>query len=178
MTGEKQLLGIGSRVNHPAHGIGVVIGLRKVAYEVSFVEHGIKMVGKEYSGWEIIEAIETKQEVSFNEVEQALARVLKEFNSVNEVVELGDKWKGGTLLLKPYDDDLKPKELPIEVFFKKIIMLRERLRVMEQKINNSALSEEEKINLQQFITRIYGSLTTFNVLFKYKDDHFVGERGK
>ena len=82
------------------------------------------------------------------------------------------------MILQPANPGLSGKEIPIDVFFNKIIMLRDRLRVMEQRINaNDKLSEEEKINLQQYLTRIYGSLTTFNVLFKNDSDHFVGEKG-
>ena len=81
------------------------------------------------------------------------------------------------MILKPSDDSMKSKEIPIDTFFHKIVMVRDRLRVMEQRINASKkLSDEDKVNLQQYITRIYGSLTTFNVLFKYKEDHFVGEK--
>ncbi|GAC1480383.1 MAG: hypothetical protein NVS1B13_01020 [Flavisolibacter sp.] len=83
------------------------------------------------------------------------------------------------MLLQPADKSLKPKEIPIEDLFHKIIMLRDRLRVMEQQINShKKLDDKEKINLQQYITRIYGSLTTFNVLFKNKEEWFVGEGGK
>nr|MBS0036920.1 hypothetical protein [Saprospiraceae bacterium] len=178
MSEQKNNLGVGSRVKHPEHGAGVVIGIHQVAYEVSFIDTGIKMVGKNYEGWEIIEKIENPQKVSFNELEKSLVKVLRSFSDISEIIELGDKWKDGTIIFKPYDDDLKPKELPIDVFFKKIVMVRDRLRVMEQRINSSNLSDEEKVNLQQYITRIYGSLTTFNILFKNKDDHFVGERGK
>ncbi len=89
---------------------------------------------------------------------------------------LGDRWIGGRLYLQPRDPDATPKEIPIENFFHKIVMLRDRLRLMEQVINaHKTLSDEDKINLQQYITRIYGSLTTFNVLFKNKDDYFVGQ---
>ncbi len=81
------------------------------------------------------------------------------------------------MLLQPKDASLKPKEIPIDVFFHKIIMARDRLRVLEQNINsNKNLSDEEKVNLQQYITRIYGSFTTFNVLFKNKEHWFVGEK--
>jgi len=93
-------------------------------------------------------------------------------------VPLGDKWNKGMLLLQPADKLLKPKEIPVEDFFHKIVMLRDRLRVLEQNINSSkSLSDEEKVNIQQYITRCYGSLTTFNVLFKNKEQHFVGDKG-
>jgi hypothetical protein len=82
---------------------------------------------------------------------------------------LGDKWHGGSMLLQPADKSLKPKEIPIADFFHKVVMLRDRLRVLEQNINsNKKLSDEDKANIQQYITRCYGSLTTFNVLFKIK----------
>ena len=176
MSEQIELLGVGSRVNHPAYGDGVVIALDIAAYSVSFMTYGIKMVGKEYDGWNVIEAIPTDMNISFSEAEKSLLRILKSYNAINESVELGDKWDGGTLILKPKDDTLQSKEIPIETFFHKIVMVRDRIRVMEQRINSSKLTDEEKINLQQYITRIYGSLTTFNVLFKYKDDHFKGEK--
>ena len=82
------------------------------------------------------------------------------------------------MILQPADKTLKPKEVPIEDFFHKIVMLRDRLRVMEQQINaHKVLSDEVKVNLQQYITRIYGTLTTFNVLFRNKEQWFVGEKG-
>ena len=82
------------------------------------------------------------------------------------------------MLLQPADKTQKAKEIPIDIFFHKIVMLRDRLRVMEQQINaHKILSDEEKINLQQYITRIYGTLTTFNVLFKNKENWFVGDKG-
>ena len=175
---ENKLLGIGSRVKHPAYGDGVIIGIDVAAYKVCFIVYGIKHVGKEYEGWDIIEAIEATDEISFSAAEKSLIKILKTFSDVSEVVELGDKWDGGTLILQPKDKDLKGKEIPIETFFHKIVMVRDRIRVMEQRINSSKLTDEEKVNLQQYITRIYGSLTTFNVLFKYKDDHFKGEKSK
>lgn len=105
-------------------------------------------------------------------------KILRLWNGVSEAVPLGDRWQGGTMLLQPADKTLKPKEIPIEDFFHKIVMLRDRVRVMEQQLNaHKGLSDEDKVNLQQYITRIYGTLTTFNVLFKNKEQWFVGEKG-
>lgn len=93
-------------------------------------------------------------------------------------IELGTRWQGGELILKPGDPKLATKSIPIETFFHKIVMVRDRLRVMEAQINgHKVLSDSEKADLQQYITRIYGSLTTFNVLFKEKSDYFVGQKG-
>lgn len=170
-------LGIGSRVEHPAYGVGVVVKLHKAAYDVCFVQYGIKLVGREYDKLKVIEALESDEKVTFDDFEKSLIKVLRTYSDMSEVVELGDKWKDGTLILKPGEENLKPKEMPIDAFFHKIVMVRDRIRVMEQRINSAkGLTDEEKVNLQQYITRIYGSLTTFNVLFKYKDDHFIGER--
>jgi len=175
---EKQILGIGSRVRHPAYGDGVVIRLHRAAYDVCFMLYGIKQVGKEYEKWEIVEAIPPEEGISFNEVEKSMIKVLRAFSDITEVVPLGDRWDGGVMILRPGEEGLKEKEVPIETFFHKIVMLRDRLRVIEQRINSSNLSDEEKVNLQQYITRIYGSLTTFNILFKYKEDQFIGEKAR
>ena len=173
-----ETLGVGSRVKHSAYGIGVIIHVHKRAYDITFIEQGIKTVSKDHD-LDIIEKIEAEYSVSFSEAEDALIKILREWSDVSEIIPLGDKWKNGILILKPGDDSLKEKELPIEVFFHKIVMLRDRLRVMEQRINaHDKLTDEDKINLQQYITRVYGSLTTFNVLFKYKGDHFEGEKTK
>ena len=177
MSDNKELLGIGSRVKHPAYGDGVVIRLHPAAYEVSFMVYGIKNVGKDYKEWEVLDRVETTEPISFSEAEKSLMKILRQWSDISEVVTMADKWKGGTILLQPGDNSLKPKDVPIDTFFHKIVMLRDRLRVLEQKINSNAkLSEEEKIDMQQYITRIYGSLTTFNVMFRDKDHHFVGEK--
>ncbi len=174
-----QTLGIGSRVSHPAYGAGVVIQLHEAAYEICFITYGIKDVGRNYEKLEVIEAIEAQEAVSFSDAEESLIKILQTWSGYSQIVDLGDKWTNGTMILKPGDDSMKSKEIPIDSFFHKIVMVRDRLRVMEQRINSSTnLSDEEKVNLQQYLTRIYGSLTTFNVLFKYKDDHFVGDRAK
>ena len=174
---EEEVLGIGSRVNHPAYGQGVIVRLHKAAYDVSFMQYGLKQVGKSYSKWEVIEKIQPEEEsgVTFNEVERSLIKVLNTYSDISQNIELGDKWTDGKLILQPGREDLQTKEMPIDTFFHKIVMVRDRLRVMEQRVNSSEnLSDEEKVNLQQYITRIYGSLTSFNVLFKSKDDHFKG----
>lgn len=177
MSSDKLLLGVGSRVKHPAYGDGVIIRLHTAAYEVSFMTYGIKNVGKEYDQWEIIERIKTTEPVTFNEAEKSLMKILRTWGEISEVVPIGDKWKGGMMLLQPQDKSLKPKDIPVETFFHKIVMLRDRLRVLEQKINSHpGLSDADKVDMQQYVTRIYGSLTTFNVLFKEKEHQFIGEK--
>jgi len=176
MSEEATILGIGSRVKHPAYGDGVVIGVDVAAYNVCFMLYGPKHVGKAYNEWEVIDAIPHTKAVSFTEAEHSLIKILKSWSDITVPVELGDKWDNGLMILKPGEEGLSAKEIPIDTFFHKIVMVRDRIRVMEQRINSSKLSDEEKVNLQQYITRIYGSLTTFNVLFKYKDDHFKGEK--
>jgi hypothetical protein len=171
-----ELLGVGSRIKHPSYGVGVVIALHKKIYDVCFIEGGIKPVSKDFAV-EVIERIEPEYNVSFSEAEDALIKILREWSDATEIVSLGDRWKNGMMILRPGDKTLKEKEVEIEVFFHKIVMLRDRLRVLEQKINaHKVLTDEEKIDLQQYITRIYGSLTTFNVLFKHKFDQFEGEK--
>lgn len=173
-----EILGIGSRVKHPAFGDGVVVRLHVAAYEVCFIQFGLKMVGKDYAGWTAItERIPPEEAVSFTEAEQALQRILRAWAGVSlETVPLGDRWNKGVLVMKPSDPDLQPKEVPIEAFFHKIVMMRDRLRVLEQQINaHKKLDDEDKVNLQQYITRCYGSMTTFNTLFRNREDYFVGE---
>lgn len=174
-----KILGVGSRINHPEWGKGVVTDVSQKFYWVTFIEHGLETLEID-APFEIIEAAQDDVDrVSLFEVEQALLGILKKWNGLGEVVPIGDKWKGGTLILKPGDPGLAEKEIPMDTFFHKIVMLRDRMRVLEQKINaHKTLEEQEKVELQQYITRIYGSLTTFNVLFKLKDQSFVGERSK
>lgn len=175
MSTEK-ILGVGSRIKHPAFGDGVIIYVDVAAYQVCFIQFGIKLVGKDYKQWEIVDPVEADEAISFTEAEKSLAKILRAWSDISEVIPIGDKWKNGTMILRPGEDGLKDKEIPIEQFFHKIVMVRDRLRVMEQRINSSKLDDEEKINLQQYITRIYGSLTTFNVLFRLKEHQFIGER--
>ena len=172
------LLGVGSRVKHPQFGKGVVVQIRSDAYEICFIDHGVRQIMRDYDGLDVFEALETPSDlVTYEKMEKSLIRVLRRFSDVQETVPLGQKWTGGRMVLYPGDKSLKEKEVPIETFFHKIVMVRDRVRVMEQRINASTLTDEEKVDLEQYITRIYGSLTTFNVLFKNKEDQFTGERG-
>lgn len=173
-----KLLGIGSRINHTEFGKGVVTNVTSKHYWVTFIESGLETIAID-SEFEIIEAAEDDVDsISFYEVERSLKTILKQWSDVSEVITIADKWKEGKLIMQPGDTNLKPTELPIDKFFHKIIMVRDRLRVMEQKINSSNLEAQEKIDLQQYITRSYGSLTSFNVLFKLKSQQFVGQRSK
>ena len=109
-------------------------------------------------------------------VKWALKEALDELLGLSDV-RLATRFEGGSLVLKPGRSDAQEKSIPIEVFFHKITMARDRLRVLEQKVNaHPKLSEEDKIELQQYVTRVYGTLTSFNVLFKDKDDWFIGAR--
>jgi DNA-directed RNA polymerase subunit RPC12/RpoP len=111
-----------------------------------------------------------------DELVAALRDLIAAAGSVPET-RIGAKWEGGTLVLKPGKPGLQEKEVPVEAFFKKIVMVRDRLRVLEQRVNSSeSLSDAEKLDLQQYITRCYGSLTTFNALFDSREDWFVGEK--
>lgn len=172
-----KLLAPGSRINHPEHGKGVVTNVTSLHYYVSFIDSGVETIDID-SDFEVIEALEYDLDlVSFYEVETTLRKMLERWSDITPRVKIADRWKGGTLILQPGTADLASKEVPIDTFFHKIVMVRDRLRVMEQKINaHSGLDDADKVDLQQYITRIYGSLTTFNVLFRDKEDHFVGEK--
>jgi len=180
LTMDQLTLGVGTRLQHTHHGPGVIVGVRYATYLISFINHGIKEVDKNDSHLdEIIPEHVTAEIETTSDVEKSLLKILQLWNGISENVPLGDRWRGGTMLLQPADKTQKPKEVPIDAFFHKIVMLRDRLRVLEQQINaHKQLSDEDKVNLQQYITRIYGSLTTFNVLFKNKEQWFVGEKGK
>lgn len=170
-------LGIGSRVEHPEFGKGVIINLNSTNYNVVFIDKGSVEISRTYTELKTIEAVYPESDlISYAEVEKMFLRIIKRYSDIQEFVQIGEKWRGGKMLLQPGDLKLSAKEIPIDGFFHKIVMLRDRVRVMEQKINASKIEEDEKIALQQYITRIYGSLTTFNVLFKNKEDYFVGDK--
>ena len=172
-------LGIGRRVKHPDYGLGVVLNIKGVHYQITFVNEGKKDINRFEHNLEIIEAIESPDDlISSLEMERTLIGILRRWTEMPEHVSLGSKWTGGKMILQPGDKNMANKEIPIDAFFHKIVMLRDRLRVLEQRINShDKLSDEEKVNMQQYITKVYGSLTTFNVLFKFPHDQFVGEKG-
>lgn len=176
---DQTTLGIGTRLQHSQHGPGVIVGVKYAAYLISFINTGIKEIDKTDTHLEEIIPENVSAEVETqSEMEKSLLKILKMWGGLTENVPLGDKWHGGSMLLQPADKSLKPKEIPIDDFFHKVVLLRDRLRVLEQNINShKKLNDEDKVNLQQYITRCYGSLTTFNVLFKNKEHWFVGEKG-
>ena len=171
------ILGIGSRINHNTLGKGVVTNVSSKYYWVTFIDKGLETIDVD-DPFEVIDAVENEVDtVSFFDVESSLVSILQKWSDTTQRVAIADKWKGGNLILEPGESGLSSKEIPIDTFFHKIVMVRDRLRVMEQKINASTnLDDQEKVDLQQYITRIYGSLTTFNVLFTAKSDQFVGEK--
>ena len=176
---EQTTLGIGTRLQHTQLGPGVIVAVRYATYLISFIHHGIKEIDKTDTHLdEIIPENVTAEIETTSEVEKSLLKILRLWGDVTEVIPLGERWMGGTMFLQPRDSGQKPKEVPIDIFFHKIVMLRDRLRVMEQQINaHKVLTDADKVNLQQYITRIYGSLTTFNVLFRNKEHWFIGDKG-
>lgn len=172
-------LAVGTRVEHVRYGEGIISKNKITSYEIFFEKGGKYEISKRSDDIEVLELSDEKprNSLTLNEVEKVLRYVLEEQSALQEIVELGDKWEGGSMLLQPANPSLKPKEIPIEVFFHKIVMVRDRLRVLEQNINShTVLTDEEKVNLQQYITRIYGSLTTFNILFADKENYFTGSK--
>ncbi len=171
-------LGIGSRVRHSEFGMGVIINVKPKTYSIVFIEKGNVEVSKTYNALEVIEAAEPDTDlISLSDVERVLTSIIKRHSDIQETVPLGNKWIGGKVVIYPGNENLQAKEIPIDAFFNKIIMVRDRLRVMEQRINaHLVLTEEDKRNLQQYLTRIYGSLTPFNTLFKETEHQFRGEK--
>jgi hypothetical protein len=110
------------------------------------------------------------------DLEMLLRRVIREETGLTPVVP-ADKWRGGTLALRPGNPQLQEKTWPVETFFHKIVMLRNRLRTLEQQVNATDLPEDVKIKLQGYISGCYGSLTSFNVLFADEQDQFRGAGG-
>ncbi len=176
---EELTLGIGSRVQHPEFGKGVVIQVYADSYEITFMDYGRKQIMKTFRDLEVLDyAAPDMDLISYEQVERSFIKLIRRLTDIQETVKIGKKWEGGRIILEPGDKNIQNKDMPIDALFHKIVMIRDRVRVMEQKINTSQIPEVDKIELQQYITRIYGTLTSFNLLFAEKDDYFVGERSK
>lgn len=172
------LLAVGSQVEHSSFGKGVVVTSGTEFYTIYFKQlNEAKEIGIHFTGLQVLEAVEAGiQMVPLADVEAALESVLWKMERTDEVVHLAGKWLKGKMIIQPSDNTLQSKEIPIDGFFHKIVMLRDRLRVLEQNINSHAkLNDDDKVHLQQYITRCYGSLTTFNVLFRDNWQQFKGE---
>jgi hypothetical protein len=172
-------LGIGSQIRHPKFGNGVVVESDATYHKIYFNQTAeVKTMARDYPNFEVVEKKEAAfQPFTLAEIETAVEKILRKNQPKEDLpkVTLAQKWINGTLTIKPYNPEMSDKEIPIKTFFHKIVMVRERLRVLEQNINNhEKLDDEDRVQLQQYITRAYGSLTTFNVLFANKEDHFKG----
>jgi hypothetical protein len=171
-------LHIGMKVRHPQYGVGVVRSLTEHTAEIAF-DDAPRTIAPASSDLQPAEATAT-----LNELQIPLSNLIREtalatvealgLEKKDVIVEgLANRWQNGTLSMQPAESSLQAKEVPIETFFHKIVMIRNNLRVLEQKINaNEKLSDADKFEVHQYITRCYGSLTTFNILFKNKDDQF------
>ncbi len=171
-------LHIGMKVNHPRYGVGVVKALTEHTADISF-DDAPRTLDPASADLASAESSATLRELQvplaslIRDMADAVVEALG-LEKKDVVVEgLANRWQNGTLVLQPADASLQPKDVPLETFFHKIVMIRNNLRVLEQKVNASEkLSDADKFEMQQYITRCYGSLTTFNILFKNKDDQF------
>ncbi|HUK81627.1 MAG TPA: hypothetical protein VLZ12_03250 [Verrucomicrobiae bacterium] len=175
-----QDLHVGMKVKHPQLGIGIVKAIADKTADIRF-DDGLRTIAPETSDLQAVEArvtvsgLEMPLTQFINETTRAVLSGLGVDKPGEAVEQLGNRWHGGRMVLHPADTTLQAKEVPLDVFFHKIVMLRNNLRVLEQKINgHEKLGDADKVELQQYITRSYGSLTTFNVLFKNKQDQFKG----
>ena len=174
-----EALHIGEKVRHPQYGAGTVKTIAEHTADILFDDGSRRTVAPDTSGLQPAEAhaAVTGLDVPLSQfIKETVAAAVGELGLEKPdslVEQLGARWHNGRAMLHPADASLQPKEVPLEAFFHKIVMMRNNLRVLEQKINgHEKLSDGEKVEMQQYITRCYGSMTTFNILFKNKEDQF------
>jgi hypothetical protein len=172
-------LHIDQRVRHPGYGLGTIKAVTEHTAEVAFDDGTRRSVAPEASGLEPAEA-----HTAIAGLEMPLAQIIRDTVTATVAAlglerpgtaagRLATRWHKGRLVLHPADPAAPTKEVELEVFFHKIVMMRDKLRVLEQKVNaHPKLADAEKVELQQYITGIYGSMTTFNILFREKEDQF------
>jgi hypothetical protein len=171
-------LHVGMRVRHPQYGLGTVKSISETTAEVQFND-GKRAIAPEASGLEPGEpqAAITGLDLPLSQlIQRTVAAALDGLGleKPDAVVEqLGVRWHRGKIVLHPSDPTLQTKEVPLEVLFHKVVGIRNQLRVLEQKVNaHPTLTDADKVEMQQYVTRCYGSLTTFNLLFRNKEDQF------
>ncbi len=179
-----EALHVGMKVKHPQYGTGTIKTIAEHTAEVRFDDAITRTISPEASGLDPAEPTMSVTGLSqpltlfLEQTVRALADTLGLARPESVIDQLGVRWQKGRVVLHPADAALLAKEVPLEGFFHKIVMMRNNLRVLEQRINaHEKLSDAEKIEMQQYITRCYGSMTTFNVLFNNKEDQFSGSSG-
>jgi hypothetical protein len=171
MSDIRPRLGIGAIVNHIDYGRGRIVRYQDEGYLVLYKNGETRWVGWQFHG---LTAVDSAGEPELDRIRQVMREVLLDYGWLDADLELGKRWLGGTMRLVPGQEGTQAKDVPLEAFFKKIIGVRDKLRVLEQKINSHPkLEPEEKLELQGYISRCYGSLTTFNVLFAQKGSQFT-----
>ncbi|HUD83542.1 MAG TPA: hypothetical protein VMQ67_08560 [Candidatus Saccharimonadales bacterium] len=173
-----QSMHVGMKVRHPDYGVGTVKSVSEHLADIRF-DSGLRTLAPDQCDLQSADAQADLSGLTVplpTLITETVAALVKELGLERDdsiVGQLAGRWQNGTLVLRPPDASLQSKEVPLEVFFHKIVMVRNNLRVLEQKINaHEKLSDAEKVEMQQYITRCYGSMTTFNILFKEKEDQF------
>lgn len=165
---------IGQCVRHPSYdGTGDITRIEQKQIEVFFNHGKILLDETEVEKLIPLDTVDVSLLDVGELISSAVSAAFAAISAETATAELAKKFRQGKMIIQPSDPDLTPKEIDLETFFHKVVMVRDNLRVLEQKINShKVLSEQEKVDLQQYLTRIAGSLTTFNILFREKDGQF------